>query len=635
MPDFIVLGEFNEKVGPESKLVLAASGQPGEILAHFDVEGFVLRVMSVELNADPNDADFITTMELNEFKLFCVIQHISLNDLFARGYVRRIVLAYLTQDQSKLMNFFNLFKGYFDRVTFLLKDHNKAIFENDIKRRIADLIETEKASYSNALAQAISPSPFQIKESIEDMKHLYLRQKGLDVEKLESNDEISKLLEIPQEEISIPEYSPKVLQTLQHAESLMNDRRQRSLEDIAGSNWGLVKQELESMLSRLKKSDIVLSLENQTFTSTAQPQSLLKIGFTPTINFNFKDCSWDHQIDFEKFLADSVDESCPCEPNSMNFSGDGEMDSVECFGNVIWSFSAQNCGIGLLSAKNQYSFAANIVFSLLRGRPVIITGRKDQQSEIKSLVQAFSIFVPNNTTTLKLSQPQVVPWFTQPLLLQHLAHLKLIGTDNLIPFSVNKYVTVFDVEKKVMKGPYYRDGDFIMRILSDKKHWPNDQTYVAYVHAQLYEIGMLACLYYHECCVGIPPHSAESMPVLPTTALQSDYPKTLPNFRGAQKPPATQSTINSFSLIETSLKNAEREQAKIRSSILSQQNQSKISFFKRHHIKENDAEILQYLSEVVKMQQSASIRGIKKSPIIQLDYSQIFQFENKTKQRRF
>jgi len=209
-----------------------------------------------------------------------------------------------------------------------------------------------------------------------------------------------------------------------------------------------------------------------------------------------------------------------------------------------------------------------------------------------------------------------------------------------------------------------------------KKHWPNDSTYLAYVHSQLYELAILACLYYHECCVGIPPHalnitgsnspeqaslatstnaslSTTSPPSLPASApfatahqstldsstesLGSHRPVnyTLPNLNllnSISSMEGLQPPSISMSLGEVNLKYAEREQTFRQQQLLAQQNQktntAKQNFFKRNHIKENDAEILQYFAEVVKMQQSATLRGVKKSSIIKLDYSQVFQFEN-------
>jgi len=77
---------------------------------------------------------------------------------------------------------------------------------------------------------------------------------------------------------------------------------------------------------------------------------------------------------------------------------------------------------------------------------------------------------------------------------------------------------------------------------------------------------------------------------------------------------------------------------KVKSKIRDQQVNSieaiKAKFFSNHKILENDAEIIQYFAEVVKMQQTTMRNGSKKSPIIRLDYSAIHLYDNKKQRSR-
>lgn len=79
--DFIIVGEFSEIEGPISRLVVPEEAMEGLKESQFDVEGFVLKTMNVELNTD--NQDWTTTMEL-EGGLCAFVQHISLLDLNAR-----------------------------------------------------------------------------------------------------------------------------------------------------------------------------------------------------------------------------------------------------------------------------------------------------------------------------------------------------------------------------------------------------------------------------------------------------------------------------------------------------------------------------------------------------------------------
>eukprot|EP01125_Pyxidicula_operculata_P000974 TRINITY_DN1084_c5_g1_i2.p1 TRINITY_DN1084_c5_g1~~TRINITY_DN1084_c5_g1_i2.p1 ORF type:complete len:272 (-),score=77.30 TRINITY_DN1084_c5_g1_i2:170-985(-) len=271
---------------------------------------------------------------------------------------------------------------------------------------------------------------------------------------------------------------------------------------------------------------------------------------------------------------------------------------------------------------------------------------------------------------------------------------------------------------------------------------------MSYVHSMLYELSMTACLFYHECCIGIPPgylppppdnsffpsiftsnnekqqqpssqsqqnqaknpqspsrltradsvvgtssttthnysrtfkssrpsmksnrsydllpdsnastttSTTSNQPIQPTRTLKSkhesarvlsdtnptnDQEKGNQHLSHSQGQPATQHQQRAHhSLSEASLKYAEIEQAKLREQQFlaqqknkSAQNSLKLNFFKKHNLKENDAEIIQYLAEVIKLQQSQAVRGVRDAPpLIKLDYSQVFLFELKKKTRR-
>jgi len=635
--DFIVVGEFNEKVGPCSKKIITHSGQPIEPITEvFDVESFVLKVMSVEMNTDSTgDCNFITTVD--DPKCKAIIQHISLPDLFARGYVRRIVVAYITQDiHNKILNYFALFQDFFHQITDLLLEKSRELFDMDVKRRFADLSYTEEEVQKEP--DNASPSILQIKDSREELVEIYekfLLSETHDIERNQESDNESKKIGdvLP----TIENYTPKRLTTLQHAESL-TEQVGRSLEDITGSNWERALSVLSTMLKQLSKSDLVLYLEIQDQTAMSHPDSLLKLGYTATLNFNFRDTSWYHIIDPHSISPLTEPITKDLDENTSSFP-------IESFGSTLWNCSTHNAGVGLLNVRNQgYPFLPQLVFSLLKGRPVVITAKKEDKTEVQNLVQALSIFVVNSTPTLETSEIQVIGWFKEPLHLKHLAHIKLIGINkkHAIPLAVLKYTTQFNFTAKTLAGPAYK-GEFITKILSEKKHWPNDSTFLAYVHAQLYEFSTLACLFYHECCINplISPNPYSNAPVsvplqgpmttqsLPKESLHN----TVPNY-GPFPKIIKESVKASHSSAEVSLKSFEKAKSRIRDQQVNSIDAIKTKFFSTHKISENDAEIIQYFAEVVKMQQSAIRHGTKKSPIIRLDYSTIHLYDNKKQRSR-
>jgi len=162
-------------------------------------------------------------------------------------------------------------------------------------------------------------------------------------------------------------------------------------------------------------------------------------------------------------------------------------------------------------------------------------------SFVKQIVSALTIFVAGYWRT-----PLICPWRTAPLRMADLGNLKLLGlakhgTTHPIPKSVERYVTILDLEQEVLRAPQFRGGNFVLSIVAPRAQWPvrallpkqarargtlracvracwracssfsrvhrsttqDEDTYLAYVHYKLFEIGMKACLYYHMCCVSV------------------------------------------------------------------------------------------------------------------------------------
>jgi len=420
-----------------------------------------------------------------------------------------------------------------------------------------------------------------------------------------------------------------------------------------------------------------------------------------------------------------------------------------------------------LLKEKAWSWLPHLLFSLLKGRPVVIQADPEHKNEVVHLVQALSIFVagptavlallstgkpaeniPQETTTTTTTtvtltstsssfstlqnsdlESNVVPWVNKPLSLASLAWIRLAGTSKQfpIPLSIKHYVTVLDYERSTLVAPIYREGDIITRILSEKKQWPNESTFLAFVHSVLYEAAIHSCLFYHECCIKThleketghkssrtltsssppngtkPPHTKSSAekPDGTSTRVKNPNPKSNENqsTRNPERKLHTHHTISNFSTLRAqekaklektgnsagpglqgertpkdasaaggpdaflqqkslsltgvTLKQAEMEHAKQKQQHLVLQHQQRISmndtkteFFKHHHIKESDAEIVEFFAEVVKRQQSFATGGVypsksgtsttdSKRPMpIKLDFSQTFYFEHKPKRSR-
>lgn len=86
-----------------------------------------------------------------------------------------------------------------------------------------------------------------------------------------------------------------------------------------------------------------------------------------------------------------------------------------------------------------------------------------------------------------------------------LACTKLLGYSKQyqIPKAIERYVSIFDFDLETLHAPFFYGGKFVEDLICPKKSWPDEDTYLAYVHTHLYNLGIYACLFYHLCCVGI------------------------------------------------------------------------------------------------------------------------------------
>ncbi len=54
-------------------------------------------------------------------------------------------------------------------------------------------------------------------------------------------------------------------------------------------------------------------------------------------------------------------------------------------------------GYGILSVLLHYSFSPSMMFSLLSGRPLVVTGCVRLEKDVRMMVNALSLFVPGHS----------------------------------------------------------------------------------------------------------------------------------------------------------------------------------------------------------------------------------------------
>ncbi|KAA0722585.1 Guanine nucleotide exchange protein smcr8b [Triplophysa tibetana] len=145
--DFILLAEFSEQVGPQPLLTV-----PHETKAcgTFDLNHFSLRIMSVDyqtsLTGSGINASKLNFVEDSKVVLgdskegaFSYIQHFTLYDLEARGFVRPFCLAYVSSDENKIVQQFQQLSSEFSKVSECLKTGNRKNFANELETKLRDL----------------------------------------------------------------------------------------------------------------------------------------------------------------------------------------------------------------------------------------------------------------------------------------------------------------------------------------------------------------------------------------------------------------------------------------------------------------------------------------------------------------
>lgn len=145
--DFILVAEFSEQVGPLP--VLTIPDDPN-IVGSFDLNHFSLRIMSVDYQAPcPAPAasaspgprlnfseDSRVVLGDSGDSAFAYVHHLTLYDLEARGMVRPFCMAYVSSDQSKLMEHFTDLSAYFSRASESLKTGNRRAFAMELQKKL-------------------------------------------------------------------------------------------------------------------------------------------------------------------------------------------------------------------------------------------------------------------------------------------------------------------------------------------------------------------------------------------------------------------------------------------------------------------------------------------------------------------
>ncbi|TSK31306.1 Guanine nucleotide exchange protein smcr8a [Bagarius yarrelli] len=161
--DFILISEFSEQVGPQPLLTIP---DDSKVCGTFDLNYFSLRIMSVDYQASfvghPPGTSYPKLNFVEDSKVvlgdskegaFAYVHHLTLYDLEARGFVRPFCMAYISADERKIMQQFQLLSSSFSQASECLKSGNRKAFATELEKKLRDLEYTRSVLHKETELQ--------------------------------------------------------------------------------------------------------------------------------------------------------------------------------------------------------------------------------------------------------------------------------------------------------------------------------------------------------------------------------------------------------------------------------------------------------------------------------------------------
>ncbi|XP_046897671.1 LOW QUALITY PROTEIN: guanine nucleotide exchange protein smcr8b [Hypomesus transpacificus] len=267
--DFILVAEFSEQVGPQP--VLTIPDDP-RILGAFDLNHFSLRIMSVDYQAcspgpSPSPSGPSHTgpaprlsfcedsrVVMGDWGSFAYVQHLTLYDLEARGFVRPFCMAYVSAEHRKLMEHFLLLSEGLGQASDWLKTGNRRAFARELTRKLLDLEYTRSVLQKESEAQSANELA-GIERSILEHRDLLRQVTSFPNRKLKQPDFLPYDTYDPEPHPLTPEppspsYTPRLVKL---PPSRRFDRRMKPLEELSDAYFlSLTLEQLATVERRLR-----------------------------------------------------------------------------------------------------------------------------------------------------------------------------------------------------------------------------------------------------------------------------------------------------------------------------------------------------------------------------------------------
>jgi len=551
--DFIVITEFCEHKGPVCRKIIGNHG-------NFDLKTYGTKTLA---QGAPTD-NMGVLVDLPNECAGVFFQHMQLYDIHARGYVRTMTFGYISRDTKKLARAMPHFLAGFKMIAEMLKKSNRSQFLKEAETKVKSIAQdedelqllhslidklhkqreealhnflkveateliTDPVLYETDNMSDTSSMPaasFEGEDELARMSNGLNKSNGLDdgYGVFEHRPRNASLLDFATVDSNRSSYSvdsdtePGSTSSDDHEQNVpidlqtnvtLNNKSLRTLKQLC-SSWNEAMRQLEDIKKYFGRSSPLLQLEQQSLNFFIPTSLLFVMGNSGISNFytnyNMPPRSW-HALNSsangnasnEAPVAQNVDAYV----NNF-FIHKRNKHYTDKFGGVWHSSRKRPSGIGILQLlKDGFHYLKHIIYSLLIGRPVIVIGKGvdgEPNPDVEAAVQALSIFVPGYHYRCKRwYKKDIVNW-------QVLSTIKLMGLDNSarIHEGIKRYITVFDMDTRVIYCPVYEGEGFINTLYDVNQTWPNEDIYLNNIKLQFEELALEAWKYYHIfCCIDV------------------------------------------------------------------------------------------------------------------------------------
>ncbi|XP_061079168.1 guanine nucleotide exchange protein smcr8a [Conger conger] len=302
--DFILISEFSEQVGPQPLLTIP---DESKVCGTFDLNYFSLRIMSVDYQASfvghPPGCNYPKLNFVEDSKVvlgdskegaFAYVHHLTLYDLEARGFVRPFCMAYISADESKIMQQFQQLSTEFSKASEWLKTGNRKAFASELIKKLKDLEYTRTVLHKETELQKKNSGCYStqvidkanelanVEKSIYEHKDLlrqitsYPSRKRIDCEFPQESDDPATSAEMDKKATPTecsPEVSPEAItgkrrpsytpQLIKGKSAKCFDKRLKTLEELCDSYFFHQTMEQLRLIESAFRGDLCHIYTNQ------------------------------------------------------------------------------------------------------------------------------------------------------------------------------------------------------------------------------------------------------------------------------------------------------------------------------------------------------------------------------------